>query len=210
MYTPRHFAVDDPAELSAFMQHYNFAVLVTALEGQLMATHLPFRLDSERGEHGTLIAHMARANPQWQAFTSEQEVLVIFSGPHAYVSPSWYEAAPTNVPTWNYAAVHAYGVPTIIVDHEAVYAMLGQLVHEHEAHFRHPWSMQSSEDSVHKLISAIVAFEIPITRLEGKYKLSQNRTPADQASVAAHLFASDDTLAAKTAEMIRAFSEPHR
>jgi transcriptional regulator len=210
MYTPKQFAVDDLAELSAFMQHYNFAVLVTALEGQLMATHLPFMLDTERGEHGTLIAHMARANPQWQAFNREQEVLVIFSGPHAYVSPSWYEAAPTNVPTWNYTAVHAYGVPTIIDDHEAVYAMLGQLVHEHEAHFQHPWSMQSSEDSIRNLISAIVAFEIPITRLEGKYKLSQNRPTADQFSVAAHLFAGDDTLAAKTAEMMRTFSEPHR
>ena len=203
MYTPKHFAIDDPAEISAFMQHYNFAALVTVQDGQLTATHLPFMLDSERGAHGTLIAHMARANPQWQAFNSGQEVLVIFAGPHAYVSPSWYEEVPTNVPTWNYTAVHAYGVPTIIDDDEAVYAILAQLVQEHEARFQHPWSMQSSDDYVRRRISAIVAFEIPVMRLEGKYKLSQNRSAADQFSVAAHLFASNDPLAAATAEMMR-------
>lgn len=203
MYTPRHFAVDDPTELKAFMQHYNFAALVSTHENELTATHLPFILDMERGEYGTLIAHLARANPQWQSFTSNQEVLVMFTGPHAYVSPSWYEAAPTNVPTWNYTAVHAYGVPTIIDDHDAVYAILSQLVTEHEAHFQHPWSMQSSDEYVKRAINAIVAFEIPITRVEGKYKLSQNRTPADHYSVAAHLFASDDPLSEQTAEMMR-------
>lgn len=203
MYTPKHFAVDDPAELSAFIQHYNFAAFITSHEGQLCATHLPFMLDTQRGEHGTLIAHMARANPQWQTFAAGQEALAIFTGPHAYVSPSWYEAAPTNIPTWNYTAVHTYGVPAVIDDEEAVYDILTQLVQEHEARFEHPWSMQSSDEYVRRRISAIVAFEIPITRLEGKYKLSQNRTQADQYSVAAHLFASNDPQAAATAEMMR-------
>jgi transcriptional regulator len=203
MYTPKHFAVDDPAELKAFMQHYNFAALVTFDDGQLTATHMPFMLDTERGEHGTLIAHMARANTQWQSFASAREVLVIFTGPHAYISPSWYEAKPTNVPTWNYTAVHAYGVPHIVEDHDAVYAMLDRLVREHEASFQPSWPMDSSSDYVDRLINAIVAFELPITRIDGKYKLSQNRNPSDHESVIAHLSTSAVPLASETAEMMR-------
>ena len=128
MYTPKHFEMNDPAELTAFMQHYNFAALVTSHEGNITASHLPFMLDASRGEHGTLIAHLAHTNPQWQTFASGQEALVIFTGPHAYVSPSWYEKPTTNVPTWNYTAVHAYGVDRERVEERVVLVEIERVV----------------------------------------------------------------------------------
>ena len=203
MYTPKYFEMNDPAELTAFMQHYNFAALVTSHEGELTATHLPFMLDSSRGEHGTLIAHLARPNPQWKNFAGGQEALVIFTGPHAYVSPSWYEKPTTNVPTWNYTAVHADGVPRVVEDPEAIYAMLDQLVQAHEGSYEQPWPMQSAEEHVRRLIGGVVGFEMTIARVEGKYKLSQNRSEADQYHVVEHLSQSSDALAVDTAALMR-------
>ncbi len=203
MYIPKQFEMNDPAEVTAFMQHYNFAALVTSHAGSLTATHLPFMVDATRGEHGTLIAHLARTNTQWESFASGQEALVIFTGPHAYVSPSWYEKPTVNVPTWNYTAVHAYGVPRVVEDHQAIYAMLAQLVQAHESSYEHPWPMQSAEEHVHRLIGGVVGFEMTITRVEGKYKLSQNRSEADQHHVMEHLAQSSDTSAASTAALMR-------
>ena len=156
------------------------------------ATHLPFLLDSQRGPNGTLLAHMARANPQWHDFNSEQEVLAIFQGPHAYVSPSWYEIE-LSVPTWNYAAVHAYGIPRIIEDSEELYQLLKILIETHEAQFENPWPFQLPDDYLQKMMRGIVGFEIEITRLEGKFKLSQNRTASEREIVIAALQESPDT-----------------
>ncbi len=203
MYTPKQFEMDDPAELAAFMEHYNFASLVTADAGTITATHLPFMLDRTRGDHGTLIAHLARPNEQWQSFASGQEALVIFTGPHAYVSPSWYERPTVNVPTWNYTAVHAYGVPKVVEEPEAIYAMLDQLVQAHEGSYEQPWTVQSADEHVRRLLGGIVGFEMTITRLEGKHKLSQNRSEADQYHVVEHLSQSSDSLARGTADMMR-------
>ncbi len=203
MYTPKQFEMNDPAELSAFIQHYNFAALVTSHEGNLTATHLPFMLDTSRGEHGTLIAHLARPNPQWQTFVDGKEALVIFTGPHAYVSPSWYEKPQVNVPTWNYTAVHAYGVPRVVEDSELIFIMLDQLVKAHEASYEQPWPMQSAEEHVRRLIGGIVGFEMTITRIEGKHKLSQNRSEADQYHVVEHLSQSSDALSVDTASLMR-------
>ena len=180
MYIPKHFREDDPGVVFDLIERYNFGGLVTHHNGQLHATHLPFLLDRARGEQGTLLAHMARPNPQWHDFVSDEEALVIFQGPHAYITPTWYESAPTNVPTWNMAVVHVYGIPKIIEDHGAMYAMLRQLVNAHEAYRETPWPIESSEEFVHNRIAAIVGFEIPIARLEAKFKLSQNRTETDQ------------------------------
>jgi len=203
MYVPKHFEMNDPAELTAFMEHHNFAALITSHEGDITATHLPFMLDSTRGEHGTLIAHLAKTNPQWQTFADGQEALVIFTGPHAYVSPSWYEKPTVNVPTWNYTAVHAYGVPRVVEDPEAIYAMLDQLVHTHEDSYDKPWPMQSAEEHVRRLIGGVVGFEMTISRVEGKYKLSQNRSEADQYHVVEHLSQSSDPLGVDTAALMR-------
>jgi transcriptional regulator len=145
---------------------------------------------------------MARANPQWHNFAADQEVLVIFQGPHSYVSPSWYEVE-LSVPTWNYAVVHAYGTPRLITDHGEFYALLDTLVRTHEAQFATPWRFALPEDYVHKMMQGIVGFAIHITRLEGKFKLSQNRSSTDQEHVVAALQHSNDAVSRDVAALMR-------
>ena len=193
MYIPKAFREDDIKTIHTFIREYSFATLITQHEGVPFATHLPFMLDAERGPNGTLLAHMARANPQWHDFASAQEVLVIFQGPHAYISPSWYEVE-LSVPTWNYAVVHVYGLPRLIEDGEELYKLLKTLIQTHEAHFEKPWQFQLSEDYLQKMMRGIVGFEIEITRLEGKFKLSQNRTETERENVITALQESKDTL----------------
>ncbi len=203
MYTPQAFKMDEPAQLHALMRAWPFALLMTARENRIEATHLPFMLDADRGTQGTLIAHMARANPHWQYFDGECESLAIFTGPHAYVSPSWYEK-PTEVPTWNYAVAHAYGRPAIVGDKARVRAILERLVAEHEKRVHPPWNTAlAGEDYLDRQMDHIVAFEMPIDRLEGKFKLSQNRTPADRTGVINALDASDRDLDRETAALMR-------
>lgn len=202
MYIPSSFRVDDPAPLHELMRQYSFAILVTQHEGAPFATHLPFLLDAGRGPHGTLLAHMARANPQWRGFAGGQPALVIFQGPHSYISPSWYEPIAPSVPTWNYATVHAYGVPKVVEERDALQAMLGRLVDTHEATFERPWRMELPDDYLDKMTRAIVGFEIEITRLEGKFKLSQNRSENDQRRVAAELAQSEHALDMGVAELM--------
>ncbi len=192
MYIPKHFREDDLNTLHNLMLEYSFATLVTQHEGVPFATHLPFILDTQRGPNGVLLAHMARANPQWHDFNNEQEVLVIFQGPHAYVSPSWYEVE-LSVPTWNYAAVHAYGIPRLVEDNDEVYQLLKVLIGTHEAQFETPWPFKLPDDYLQKMMRGIVAFEIEITRLEGKFKMSQNRTESERENVIAALNESSDT-----------------
>jgi transcriptional regulator len=193
MYIPKAFREEDVNTLRKLMREYSFATLITQHEGVPFATHLPFILDAQRGPNGTLLAHMARANPQWHDFVDEQEVLVIFQGPHAYISPSWYEVE-LSVPTWNYAVVHAYGIPRLIEDGEELYQLLKTLIETHEAQFEKPWPFQLSDDYLQKMIRGIVGFEIEIIRLEGKFKLSQNRTEAERENVIGALQESTDTL----------------
>ncbi len=203
MYIPNSFREADPALLHDVMRRYNFAVLVTQHEGVPFATHLPFLLDTARGPHGTLLAHMARANPQWRDFADQREALVIFQGAHAYISPAWYETMPS-VPTWNYAVVHAYGVPRVIEEPDRLYTMLESLVDTHEAARTPPWRMELPADYMDRMMRAIVGFEIEITRLEGKLKLSQNRSEDDRRQVMLELAESDDALSVAVAEMMRA------
>lgn len=202
MYIPKSFAETDLPVLHQFMRDYNFATLITQQDGDLIASHLPFMLDSQRGEFGTLAAHLARANPQWKQLVEGQEALVIFQGPHAYISPSWYETHPS-VPTWNYAVVHAYGVPRFIEDEGVLYGMLDSLVRNHESHRDPSWEMHLPEDYLDKMMKSIVGFEITITRLEGKYKLSQNRSEVDQEQVITNLSGSEDFLETSTADLMR-------
>lgn len=192
MYIPKHFREDDIQAMHTLIDAYSFAILVTQQQdGTPFASHLPFMIDTTRRPYGTLAAHMARANPQWQDFSDEREVLAIFQGPHAYISPSWYDAT-LSVPTWNYAAVHAYGKPRIIEDQAAWYLLLEKLVEKHEAQFEQPWSLQLPDEYLHNMMRGTVAFEIEITRLEGKFKLSQNRPMSDRIRVAEMLGKQDD------------------
>jgi len=191
VYLPQAFHETRLEVLHALMRDYSFGTVVSHGEGGLVASHLPILLDAERGPYGTLRGHMARANPQWHSFADGPEALVIFHGPHAYVSPSWYETEPS-VPTWNYAVVHAYGTPSLIESDEQLYRVLAALVEIHEAGQQAPWDMTSREEFVRRQMKAIVGFEIPIARLEGKLKLSQNRSQADQDGAVAGLIREGD------------------
>ncbi len=202
MYIPKAFREEEAAILHPLMQTYSFATLVSQRDGAPFASHLPLILHPEEGPNGTLIGHMARANPQWRDFDGEQEVLAIFQGPHAYVSPSWYTVQPS-VPTWNYAAVHAYGVPRLMTDEAELYGALQALVQTYEASRAQPWTLDGPNDFLHKMMRAIVGFSIPIVRLEGKYKLSQNRSSVDQEQVVQRLAAQGDPLEADVAELMQ-------
>ncbi len=197
MYIPKSFAETDVVTLYQFIHDNNFAALVTEYQGQITATHLPFLIDTERG---VLKAHLARANDQWKGFDGH-EALVIFQGPHAYISPTWYEVHPS-VPTWNYTAVHVYGVPQIVEDEAAVRHLLRELVENHERGRQPEWPMDLPEDYLQKMMQAIVAFEMPMQRMEGKFKLSQNRSEADQESVITYLSSSSYPLEAETAQLM--------
>ncbi|EDY21623.1 FMN-binding negative transcriptional regulator [Chthoniobacter flavus Ellin428] len=178
MYIPPAFRIEDKARLASFLREYSFATFITNDDATPFASHLPMLFRPDLGEHGTLIAHLARANPQWRHFAEGREALAIFHGPHAYISPTWYETAPA-VPTWNYAVVHAYGIPKIFENRDRIAALLQETISVYESSFAQPWSGQLPVEYLDKMIHGVVAFEIPITRLEGKFKLGQNRSPED-------------------------------
>ena len=182
MYIPSHFAENDTQRLQDFMRAHSFATLVTTHDGAPFASHLPLMLESEIGTHGALLGHMARANPQCQDLAAGAEVLVMFQGEHAYVSPAWYEPHAMSVPTWNFTAVHAYGTARILSESELENA-LRQLTDEHEKSLPQPWKLELTQTMRERLLGAIVGFEITLNRVEGKFKLSQNRSEQDQRNV---------------------------
>jgi transcriptional regulator len=191
MYVPEAFAADDPAAIAELISTYGFATLVTAGDDGLVATHVPVLYAPARGKKGVLEAHIARANPHGRALDGAS-VLTIFTGPHAYISPSWYETHPS-VPTWNYAAVHVYGRARLIEDATRLRDLVGRLVEKYEAGRPAPWSMAGLSDRyVSGMLNAIVGIEIDIERIEAKHKLSQNRKPADRRGVIKALSASDE------------------
>jgi transcriptional regulator len=171
VYSPSYNRVEDRAELIAFMRAHNFPVLVTGLGGTLHASHLPVMIHQE-GEQVVIDMHMAHANPQWHEFFDE-EAMVVFTGPHAYISPRWYEDVE-RVPTWNYAAVHAYGVPKIVGDQAAKHASQRRLVAAMDPEWLPKFDALDPK-YVSGMLSGIVNFQIPVTRLETRWKLSQNR-----------------------------------
>jgi transcriptional regulator len=206
MYVPKHFAETDVERLRALMRAHAFATLVSMTDGVPFATHVPLLLDPERGPLGTLVGHLARANPQWQAFDGSSPALAIFQGPHAYVSPRWFASTP-NVPSWNYEVVHASGAPRVLDDPAAVRALLERSAATFEAGAATPWTLASvTENYLAGLQRGIVAFEIPIEQLEGKWKLSQDKHQADRAGIAAGLRAegrSDEIAIAAAMELLR-------
>ena len=190
MYVPEHFAETDLPTLHEFMRQHSFATLVTQQGGAPFASHLPLLLDSHIGTYGALLGHMARNNAQWQDFAAGVEILVMFQGPHAYVSPTWYEPNPMAAPTWNYMAVHAYGKARILSEAELV-ETLHQLVDENEKAFPQPWKLQLSQVMRERALGAIVGFEIGLNRIEGKFKLSQNRSVQDRRNIIDQLVQSE-------------------
>ncbi|BCM91410.1 protease synthase and sporulation protein PAI 2 [Abditibacteriota bacterium] len=174
MYQPKSFILEDTALIERLITENSFATLVSNGENGLEASHLPFEFDAETQ---TLLSHLARANEQWHSFDG-REAMAIFSGPHAYISPSWYETELA-VPTWNYVVVHVYGVPQIIEDDGQVEALLTRLIDKYESGRTPRWRLEAPADWQKNMRRAIVGFEMKVTRLEAKAKLSQNRPPTD-------------------------------
>ena len=196
MYVPRAFAVDDIQILHQQMQASPLPVLVTHASQGLHASHVPLLLDPDEGPYGTLYGHLARANPHGKALAQGTETLVIFAGEQAYISPSFYPSKAEHgktVPTWNYLAVHAYGTAEVFDDAERLLALVSRLSNKHEAGRPAPWAVSDAPgDYIDSMLKAIVGFRLPITRLEGKRKLSQNRDAADQAGVRQGLLANSN------------------
>jgi len=192
MYIPAAFKIDDWGTLAAFVRENSFATVISYADAAPFASHLPILLDDTAERPGRLLGHMARANPQWHHFAGGAEVLVIFHGPHGYVSPQWYKEQPA-VPTWNYAAVHVYGLPQILDDENAVTSILDRTVRKYESGRTPVWSGELPPEFAAAKRKAIVAFEIRIRRLEGKFKLGQNRSMEDLRSVHAALQRSNRT-----------------
>ncbi|EFH09225.1 FMN-binding negative transcriptional regulator, partial [Teichococcus cervicalis] len=188
MYVPPAFREDDPATLRAMMQAAGLATLVTATAEGLQATPLPLLLAPEEGEHGTLYGHLARANPQWR-LPALGEAMVLFPGPDAYVSPSFYPSKAEHqkvVPTWNYVALHAYGPAEFFEEPARLLDLVTRLTERHEAARPRPWAVADAPDAfIAAQLRGIVGLRLPIARLEGKRKLSQNRGAGDRAGVAA-------------------------
>ncbi|AUZ48906.1 FMN-binding negative transcriptional regulator [Pseudomonas orientalis] len=196
MYTPRAFALDDLPEIQQLIQHTRLVQLVTVGENGLQASHLPLLLNPEEGPNGTLYGHLAKANPQWRELQNGGEALVIFAVADAYISPAFYPAKVEHgkvVPTWNYIAVHAYGTPAVFSDAERLLKVVTALTDRHESARAQPWRVSDAPaDYIDGMLKAIVGFALPIERLVGKRKLSQNRSAADMAGVRDGLAASAD------------------
>ena len=186
LYIPKHFREEDEAALTRLVEQNAFGTLVSASpEGELHVSHIPFELRREGGGL-KLLGHLARNKPHWEALERARQVIAIFEGPHAYVSPGWYEVHPS-VPTWNYAVVHAHGRARLM-DEAELHELVSELAARYESGREKPWRMGSlPADYVHNMLKAIVGFELAVEKLEGKFKLSQNRQPADHANVTAAL-----------------------
>lgn len=208
MWIPQLYRVSETPKLQGFMKKYNFANLISSGGNGLQSTAIPFVVKPDGGEYGTLLAHIAKANPQSKTLGDGHEVMVIFHGPHAYISPNWYQNKQTAVPTWNHTTVCAYGIPKIIDEPNAVIKILQELVEQHEANFSKPWKMDDAPAYVGKLLPAVTAFEIPLTRIEGQFKLSQDR-PADFPGIIDALQSSNDSGERELAKMMQDLRNLH-
>ncbi|HEY7427093.1 MAG TPA: FMN-binding negative transcriptional regulator [Gemmataceae bacterium] len=202
MYIPTAFAEPDQTRLHDFIEQHSFGLLVSQVDGLPFASHLPFLLERAAGPHGTLVGHMARANPQWRE-ASEQTALAIFSGPHTYISPTWYEAEQV-VPTWNYTAVHVYGRVEVLDDERALRDIVREMVRVYEQGMPRPWSFDSSGTYGERRLMQIVGFRIEIEKIEGKWKLNQNHPAERRKKVIQALRERDDDNAQAIAALMQA------
>jgi transcriptional regulator len=200
MYIPRHFEQGDERALWDFVDAHAFGTLLTVVDGRPFASHLPFLTDREAG---LLHCHVARANPQWQYLAGSPQVFAIFAGPHGYVSPTWY-AEEGGVPTWNYSVVHAHGTATVVDDLEHKSRHVEALAARYERGRKAPWVPKYDA----RRLAGIVGLEIRVSKLEGKFKLSQNRSAADRAGVVAQLLGSGREDDAALARLMTDFGPP--
>jgi transcriptional regulator len=194
MYIPQLHEETDLTVLHAWMRLHPLGTWATQGEGELIVNHVPFLLDATRGPYGTLLCHVARANSVWQSFSKTVPSVIVFQGPDTYISPSWYPSKQLHgkvVPTWNYAVVHAHGIPVLMQTQAQLMQQITQLTATHESNQAIPWQVADAPaDFVEQMSRQIVGIEIPITRIFGKWKVSQNRSAADRSGVVAGLKAS--------------------
>jgi transcriptional regulator len=195
MYIPPAFRIDDNQDIYEVIRRAGLASFVTATTQGLIATPVPMFLNEKEGEMGTLYSHLARANPQWK-LKPTGDAMAIFMGPDVYITPSWYETKQETgrvVPTWNYVAVHAYGPAEFFDDENQLYELVSRLTNVHEANRPQPWAVTDAPpDFMKSQLKGIVGVRLPITRLEGKRKMSQNRSAKDRAGVIRGLSESAD------------------
>ena len=201
MYIPEAFRVSDLPTLHEFIERNSFGLLVSQHDGSPFATHLPFLLERTSGTFGTLLGHVARSNPQWEQL-SDQRILVVFSGPHAYISPTWYDAELV-VPTWNYVAVHAYGRVRLVESGDELFAIVRHSVEVYEQSMPRPWAIGEFDTFLERLLKQIVGFRIEIDRIEGKWKLGQNHAAERREKVIQVLEEQGDENATAIAAMMR-------
>lgn len=205
MYIPAAFRYGDVADMQTVMESARLANVVTMTSEGLMATPLPLLLDRSEGPNGVLYGHVARANPQWQAGTIG-DAMVVFMGPDAYVTPTWYATKQETgkvVPTWNYIAVHAYGPAEFFEDSHRLLDLVTRLTGRHESRRSNPWSVDDAPANyIQSQLRGIVGLRLPITRLDGKCKMSQNRSPEDRSGVSNGLAASQDAMDQAVAPLI--------
>jgi transcriptional regulator len=207
MYTPKHFEERDVTVLHALIRSHPLGAWVTQATGGLVVNHIPFLIDSTRGEYGTLIGHVARANPIWKCLAEDIACVVIFQGPQTYITPSWYPTKHAHgkaVPTWNYAVVHAHGVPRAIEDKDWLLKHVTQLSDLHESERSVPWSVSDAPpDYIDTMLKAIVGIEMSISTLSGKWKTSQNRSLPDKLGTIAGLYERGDASSKQMAELVQ-------
>jgi transcriptional regulator len=206
-YSPPIFQEADTARLHALVHDFPLATWVVQHQGELLVNHIPMLLDAQRGPHGTLVGHVARANPVWRALAEGAASVAVFTGPQAYVSPNWYPSKHADgkaVPTWNYAVVHAHGVPHAFEDPTRVLDIVTRLTQQHEAGQALPWQVSDAPaDYIDNLLKVIVGIEIPVQRWASKWKVSQNRPSSDQQGVAAGLAGQATESAAQMAALVQ-------
>ena len=206
MYIPSYHEETDLSVLHALIRAHPLGAWVTQGDGELLANHIPLLLDPTRGACGTLVGHVARSNPVWRLLSTTVESVVIFQGAQGYITPSWYPSKHAHgkaVPTWNYAVVHAHGMPRVIEDREWLLHHVTQLADTHEADQALPWKVSDApREFIDSMLNAIVGIEIPITRLDGKWKVSQNRPKADKLGVVAGLMGRGDAPSQEMAELV--------
>lgn len=206
MFQPPLFREDRTQVLHELMRSHSFATMVTLQKGEFCADHLPLSILVDDSSHGTIQGHVAKRNPLVANAQFNANVMVVFQGPHAYISPSWYESKDVHgkvVPTWNYAVVHAHGVLSLIDDPEWKARQLHTLTASHESHRANPWTLSDApDDFIERQLDGIVGIEIAIERLEGKWKVSQNRDDADRQGVRRGLSLEGDANAKAIAKMV--------